>query len=289
MSPRPKADLLREIETHFRSGFAPNTPESKARRWLDFELKSVDIHRENLVPFVRGHGARAGQRILDYGSGPGCSACAMALELGVEVVGVEPNASNAHVAPLWAEYCGVADRVSFHFTDDTLHLPFEDASFDFVLSSSVLEYIPGNRGPYLREMWRVLRPGGRLLIAGTSNAAWPREVHSDTWIINWMPNLGPRIRSHLGRNAKVERGITFGEIEASLSNARFVRGGSDELAQFSKRISSRAKFLPEGLRGGLESAVANALAKIDSKTTNAVGWPAEAFLPWLNVAFERVR
>jgi ubiquinone/menaquinone biosynthesis C-methylase UbiE len=288
VSPRNREELIARIEAHFRSGFAPGTPEDKARRWLDFELSSVDIHRKNLVPFVRGHGARAGQRVLDYGSGPGCSACAMATELGVHVTGVEPNSANQAIAPLWAEYCGVGDKVEFHFTDDTVHLPFADESFDFVLASSVLEYIPGNRGPHLREMWRVLKRGGRLLIAGTSNAVWPREVHSKTWIVNWMPNLGPRIRARLGRNARVERGITFGEIEASLPGARFVRGDSDELDAFATRVADR-DFLPDPIKRNARRLVGATLKKLDRSATEAVGWPAEAFLPWLNVAFERTR
>lgn len=286
--PEPeKAELLAQIAAFFRRSAAPGTPEDKIRRSLAFELASVDIHRKNLVPFVRGHGARAGQRLLDFGSGPGCSACAMALELGVYVVGVEPKASNSEVAPLWAAYCGVERQVEFHFTEDTLHLPFPDESFDFVLASSVLEYIPGNRGPHLREIWRVLKKGGRLLVAGTSNAAWPREVHSRTWLVNWMPNLGPKIRARLGRSAAVERGITFGEIEASLPDARFVRGDTDELDAFAGRLSEGAAFLPRPLRRAVARAAHQILDAIDRRSTATVGWPAEAFLPWLNVAFER--
>jgi ubiquinone/menaquinone biosynthesis C-methylase UbiE len=258
---------------------SPSAKPEDIERWLAFEMSSIDIHKKNLVPFVRGHGARTAHRILDFGSGPGCSACAMAVELGVSVVGIEPNASNAIVAPLWAELCGVEDRVKFHFTDDTLHLPLEDESVDFVLASSVLEYIPGDRGPYLREMWRVLRTGGRLLIAGTSNAAWPVEAHSKTWTVNWMPNFGPRLRRWLGKNTKVERGITFGAIEAALPGARFVRGDVDQLDAFAERATARLSLLSGPLK--------NVMHRVDSRTTAAVGWPLEAFLPWLNVAFEK--
>jgi ubiquinone/menaquinone biosynthesis C-methylase UbiE len=278
MAPRD-GEILKQIESHFRSGFSSDTKTSDVERWLAFEMSSVDIHRKNLVPFVRGHGARAGQKILDFGSGPGCSACAMAMDLGVSVVGVEPNDSNKHVAPLWAKYCGVEDKVEFHFTTDTLHLPLEDESVDFVLASSVLEYIPNDRGAYLREMWRTIKPGGRLLIAGTSNAAWPREVHSKTWLVNWMPNLGPRIRARLGQNTKVERGVTFGEIEAALPSARFVRGEVDQLEAFADRALSRIPFASGAIKSGMHL--------IDERSLQALGWPLEAFLPWLNVAFEK--
>lgn len=278
-----RAALLSSIEAHFREGFSSKARPRDVERWLAYELESVGIHRKNLVPFVQGHGARRGHTLLDFGSGPGASACAMAMELGVRVIGVEPNLSNARVAPLWAKYCGVEDRVEFHFTQDTLRLPCADASVDFVLASSVLEYIPGDRGPYVREMWRVLKPGGRLLIAGTSNAAYPREVHSKTWLVNWMPNLGPRLRAGLGRNPNVERGVTFGGLEAALPGARFVRGASDELDAFARRLSARAPVGQPALAAGIK----RALGFLDRRSMNAVGWPAEAFLPWLNVAFEK--
>ncbi len=283
MSPRQKDELKAEIERQFRSLWGADAPREKAERWLAFELSSVEIHRQNLVPFARGHGVKEGDRVLDYGSGSGCSACAMALDLGARVVGVEPKDMKRDIARLWAEYYGVQDRVEFLFTADTLHLPFADETFDYVLSSSVLEYISGSRTPSLCEMWRVLKPGGRLLVAGTSNAAWPREVHSKTWTVNWMPNLGPKIRAKLGRDPNVERGITFGEIESCLPGARFVRGDSDEVGAFANRFAKKAGPL-EGL---VRSAAKRVLAEIDRATTSALTWPVEAFLPWLNVAFEK--
>jgi ubiquinone/menaquinone biosynthesis C-methylase UbiE len=283
MSPRQKGELKAEIERQFRILFGPNAPREKAERWLAFELSSVEIHRQNLVPFVRGHGASANDRMLDFGSGSGSSACAMALDLGVRVVGIEPRDEKRNIARLWAEYYGVEDQVDFHFLRDTLHLPYADASFDYVLSSSVLEYISGSRTPFLAEMWRVLKPGGRLIIAGTSNAVWPREIHSKTWTVNWMPNLGPRIRAKLGRNPNVERGITFGEIESGLPGARFVRGGSDEVGAFAERFAKRTGPLARIL----QSTAKRALEEIDRATRSALAWPLEAFLPWLNVAFEK--
>jgi SAM-dependent methyltransferase len=43
-------------------------------------------------------------------------------------------------------------------------LPVDDRSFDAVLSTQVLEHVQDPR-VYLRECWRVLRPGGRLLLS----------------------------------------------------------------------------------------------------------------------------
>jgi ubiquinone/menaquinone biosynthesis C-methylase UbiE len=47
---------------------------------------------------------------------------------------------------------------------DAASLPFEDASFDVVVSQFALMYFPDRVGS-LREMWRMLAPGGRLAVA----------------------------------------------------------------------------------------------------------------------------
>jgi arsenite methyltransferase len=61
---------------------------------------------------------------------------------------------------------GVADRVELHEADITA-LPFEDNSFDVVLSSLAIHNIKGSalREKAIDEAVRVLRPGGRLLVA----------------------------------------------------------------------------------------------------------------------------
>ena len=61
---------------------------------------------------------------------------------------------------------GVADRVELH-TGDMTALPFENNSFDLVVSSLAVHNISGSAGreKAISEAVRVLRPGGRLMIA----------------------------------------------------------------------------------------------------------------------------
>ncbi len=283
MSAHPKPEILHQIEARWRE-IAKGQSEASIQHLLDFELKTVDIHRKNLAPLLKGHGAGPDHRMLDFGSGPGASATAVAYELGTFVVGVEPNFGAEPMAKLWPKAYEVENKVDLRFTSDTLHLPFNDESFDFVLTSSCLEYIQGDRGPYIREMVRVLKTGGRLVVAGTSNAAWPREVHSGTWLLNWMPNLGPKIRAYRGLNPEAERGVTFGEICAAAPQLRFVRGQYDELDAFSGRLAG--KFGP--LFGPAKSLLRGTLGAFDRRAYSAVEWPAEAFLPWLNLGFEKL-
>ena len=79
---------------------------------------------------------------------------------------VDQSGNSAEATRRNAVLEGVADRVELH-TGDMTALSFEDSSFDVVLSSLAIHNIRGNvgRAKAVSEAVRVLRPGGRLLIA----------------------------------------------------------------------------------------------------------------------------
>jgi SAM-dependent methyltransferase len=55
----------------------------------------------------------------------------------------------------------VTELVEANYPDyDLLNLPFDEGSFDFVLTDQVLEHVAGNPQLAINESWRVLRPGG---------------------------------------------------------------------------------------------------------------------------------
>ena len=60
-----------------------------------------------------------------------------------------------------------SDRVS-HIAADLTRLPYADGSFDAIVLGWVLEHLPDPR-PGLRELARVLRPGGKLLLMATED------------------------------------------------------------------------------------------------------------------------
>jgi SAM-dependent methyltransferase len=101
-----------------------------------------------------------GDRLLDVGCGLGDMAMALAPEVapGGEVIGVDVSESMLEVARRRAADAGAA--VTFR-TADALSLDEPAASFDAVRSERVLQWVP-DVAQAIREMVRVLRPGGRL-------------------------------------------------------------------------------------------------------------------------------
>jgi hypothetical protein len=76
-----------------------------------------------------------------------------------------------------------------------------------------------NEGAFLhvRELHRVVKPGGRLLVTGTSSRLSPKETHSGRWLVNYLPRGLDR---RLGRNW--QRGLS------PLLLHRLVRRGFDD-------------------------------------------------------------
>ena len=94
------------------------------------------------------HGVRKGDSVLDAGGGTGTAALLAAKKVGRHV----------HVFVF-----GLSDRMSFQ-SGDMLKLPYEDASFDAVLSTYSLCPVVDPERTAL-ELYRVVKPGGRLAVA----------------------------------------------------------------------------------------------------------------------------
>jgi SAM-dependent methyltransferase len=101
----------------------------------------------------------AGRRVLDVGCGSGPLSAWLASN-GAEVVGFDTSASMVRLA----EKKGI-ERASFSVADLAQPLDFlTDRSFDVAVASLVMHYLRDWVEP-LRELHRVLRPGGQLLIS----------------------------------------------------------------------------------------------------------------------------
>jgi arsenite methyltransferase len=114
-------------------------------------------------PFALGT-LTPGERVLDLGCGAGTDSLVAAQMVAPEgyVVGIDMTPEMIAKARASAAELG-ATNVEF-LESEAERLPFEDASFDVVISNGVIDLIP-DKDVVFAELYRVLRPGGRFQIA----------------------------------------------------------------------------------------------------------------------------
>jgi len=170
--------------------------------------------------------------VLEIGSGSGRYALQVASTTGCRVLGVDINEPGVQNANQLAAAENLAERVKFEKCDASQPLRFSDASFDAVFSNDVLCHIPG-RDKLLRELRRVLKPGGRLLF---SDALVIGGVISHQEIAA-RSSIGYFLFSPPGENERMLREVGFVVVEA--------RDATANASQISKRWhDARAKRAP---------------------------------------------
>jgi len=114
-------------------------------------------------PFSLGR-LELGERVLDIGSGAGTDSLVAAQMVGDEghVTGIDMTPEMLAKARSAAAELG---RRNVEFVEsEAERLPFPDASFDVVISNGVIDLIP-DKDAVFSEIFRVLKPGGRIQIA----------------------------------------------------------------------------------------------------------------------------
>ena len=113
--------------------------------------------------------------VLDVGCGIGATPIYLAKKYGCRVVGVDITVGMIARSHERLRGTGLEGKVEFSVAD-AQDLPFEDATFDAVMSESVLAFID-DRQTTLREWMRVTKPGGYV---GFTEATWtstpPKEL-----------------------------------------------------------------------------------------------------------------
>jgi len=185
----------------------------QVQRWKTLDAASYDDVAEQFDEFSSRLSTMAarrvlelalleeGDRVLDVGTGAGLLPFEL-LRSGAPVgpvVGIDISTGMIATARANAQRAGVsAARLGF-VRMDAESLAFEDASFDVVLSAFALTHVP-HPDVALRECFRVLRPGGRIVIALGSR---PAILSLDT-VTHGVRELRRRFDARRGRRLSAD-------------------------------------------------------------------------------------
>ncbi|HET7865270.1 MAG TPA: bifunctional demethylmenaquinone methyltransferase/2-methoxy-6-polyprenyl-1,4-benzoquinol methylase UbiE [Burkholderiaceae bacterium] len=185
-------------QTHF--GFETVDEADKARRVRGVfdsvasrydvmnDLMSLGLHRVWKAYTLAVSGVREGQRVLDIAGGTGDLALAFARKVGTrgEVVHTDINEAMLRTGRDRLIDAGV---VLPTLVCDAEKLPFASDRFDVVSVAFGLRNMT-HKDLALREMQRVLKPGGRLLVLEFSRVAAPLRRAYDWYSFQVLPRLG---------------------------------------------------------------------------------------------------
>jgi ubiquinone/menaquinone biosynthesis C-methylase UbiE len=155
------------------------TPEDPETQFWDDAYQSGEYRMDweyaypsqELVALVAAGVPKNRGTILDVGCGSGQEAVFLA-KCGYKVIGVDISANALRIAEKLAKKA----KVEVDWRQGSVYkLPVEDASIDFINDRGLLHLISEERRPkYAKEVYRVLKPGGILLIRG-ADSHWGKE------------------------------------------------------------------------------------------------------------------
>ena len=142
---------------------------------------------------------------------------------------------------------------------DAETLPYEDASFDLVVGHAVLHHIP-DVGQSMREVLRVLKPGGRFVFAGEPTKygdVVARKLSQLTWFAATNLTRLPGLTSWRRPQAELEESSAAAALEA---------------------VVDLHTFAPDDLRGlAIAAGAVDVDVRTEELTASWFGWPVRTF------------
>jgi demethylmenaquinone methyltransferase/2-methoxy-6-polyprenyl-1,4-benzoquinol methylase len=155
----------REVPVSDKTGLVREVFDSVAGNYdVMNDLMSLGVHRAWKRDFIANSGIELGDCVLDLAGGTGDITALLSKRVGAKggVILTDINAAMLDVGRRRLEDRGIVGNVS-HALVDAEHLPFADGKFDAVTIAFGLRNVT-DKAAALREMCRVLNPGGKALI-----------------------------------------------------------------------------------------------------------------------------
>jgi ubiquinone/menaquinone biosynthesis C-methylase UbiE len=152
----------------------PLTPDQVAAQKAHFAKRTVQFaeagyDRCGAPEFILDQAGELSGPVLDVGTGTGITARALAGR-GLEVVGVDRCADDLQVAAALTEDADIAGRIRY-LVADAARLPVSDGHFGSAVAVDFLHHLDSGAS-VLRELVRVVRPGGLIVLADFTAAGF---------------------------------------------------------------------------------------------------------------------
>jgi tocopherol O-methyltransferase len=176
-------------------------------------------HAESLLNMNKQVAARAnpkpGERVLDAGCGVGGSSIWLARTFGLNTVGISLSERELERARRYAKERGLEAQCTFE-VQDFVNTTFPDESFDIVWAQESFCHAM-DKGAWMKEMYRLLKPGGRLVIEDWFRPTRPYHPADEAMYREWL------------RGWAIDDLATKDEIVADATNAGFANAKVDDI------------------------------------------------------------
>ncbi len=173
--------------------------------WRERRLYQERYQAERIAQIEQFVGSIRGLRILDLGAGMGGFAVASALH-GAHVFVSEFNMPYCEIIQLRADRYQLSLPIVNAAGEN---LPFADAQFDAVVCWDVLEHVQ-HPTQVLREIHRVLKPRGHVLLTAINRRAWI-DPHYHIPSINWWPRA--LAEWYIARRGRSKENARFNDMQ----------------------------------------------------------------------------